>query len=82
MIWSMSRKMTDDYIDDLPESMVLDEDSDVEAAFWDEFFFMEQKDAFDKSLYTVTVENELTGEKRTFKHVKFSKMGKNKTRLS
>jgi hypothetical protein len=78
----MSRKITDNFVDDLPETMILDEENDVEAAFWDEFFFMEQKDLFDKCLYTVTVEDELTGEKRTFKHVQLSKMGKNKQRLS
>lgn len=82
IIRDMSKRITDDFVDDLPEAMILDEDDDVEAAFWDEFFFMEQKDLLDKRVYTVTVEDELTGERKVFKHVRLSKMGKNKQRLS
>ncbi|OGV93808.1 hypothetical protein A3B57_03475 [Microgenomates group bacterium RIFCSPLOWO2_01_FULL_47_10] len=78
----MSRKITDGYIDDLPEALSLEDESDVEAAFWDEFFFMEQKDLFDKNVYTITIEDELTGEKKTIKHVQLSRMGKNKQRIS
>jgi len=43
---------------------------------------MEQKDLFDKNLYTVTIEDELTGEKKTFKHVQLSRMGKRKQKTS
>jgi hypothetical protein len=74
----MSHRITDDYIDDLPEAYSLKDEDDAEAAFWDEFSYLEQKKELDSRSYTVTLEDEETGEKKTFKNVKLGKLSQQK----
>lgn len=63
----MARKMTDEYIDDTPTLDVVDE---ADAAFWDEFLFLEGAKQTDGEVYTVTIENEATGKRRVMRHVR------------
>jgi len=74
----MSQRITDDYIDDLPEAYSLEDGDDAEAAFWDEFSYLEQKKSLDSRSYTVTLEDELTGDKKVFKNVKLGKISQQK----
>ena len=74
----MANRMTDDYIDDLPEAFSLEGSDDAEAAFWDEFSYLEEKKSLDSRSYTVTLEDELTGDKKVFKNVKLGKFSKQK----
>lgn len=71
----MARRVFDDYIDDVPEAGWTSDD-DGEAAFWDEFFFLEERGFTEGRSYTVTLEDELTGDKRVLKHVRLSGRGK------
>ena len=66
----MANRITDDFIDDLPEAYTLEDSDDAEAAFWDEFSYLEQKRSLDDKTYKVTIEDEITGEKKIFRNIK------------
>ena len=79
MIFDMARRLHDDYIDDVPEGMMGVSD-EADEAFWDEFFFLESRtDIGGDDLYTVTIENEFTGDRKTMKHVRLISRGKRKS---
>lgn len=68
----MSNKLYDDFIDDIP-SLVEDAHDEADAAFWDEFMLLESSAEMGEDSYTITIENEVTGERTVVKHVRLKK---------
>lgn len=68
----MANKLYDDYIDDVPELTTFAVD-EADAAFWDEFHLLESATEGEEESYTVTIENEQTGERRIYKQVRLTK---------
>ncbi len=70
----MSKKFSDDFDFDEDTSEMF-QDDDYEAAFWDEFFYsqdkLEEKD--EGRTYTIKIVDEETGEEQVFEGVKLRK---------
>ena len=67
----MSNKLHDDFIDDIPE--IIDYSDEADAAFWDEFMLLESSPPEEEESFTISIENDFTGEKRVFKNIKLKK---------
>lgn len=67
----MGKHWFDDYVDDVPQVFELGGD-EADAAFWDEFFLLECQTEGDDRRFTITIKDEVTGEKRVLKHVRLS----------
>jgi hypothetical protein len=66
----MSKKYFADFCDD--PYCVFCQDDDADAAFWDEFFYTEEKSDEKESgkKYTVKILDEETGEEQVYKNIK------------
>ena len=72
----MAKKLMADFCED--PDCVMCQDDDAEAAFWDEFFYAEEKTAQTREgkRYTVKLVDEETGEEQVFEGIKLREQKK------